>query len=226
MSEFEWVDAMLDEYNFIVQSQGLESEEKRTAAVDAQNAKLAFVFKDLDNQSLNIYVDKVEDIGDPREDEKITYLIAPSVAKDSNGKNIMVTWFEELVGNAGYTEEVKKTVKNIIDKLYSPVFDSNNKNISQTARDKAQNARNALETETDKDKAIGQITIIADSFKSSIRLVRFKRYGADNKPSSKNLVSIFKNDRIQPFTKIEEVSEELRKQGIMVWANSQDLNQD
>ena len=32
-------------------------------------------------------------------------------AKDSNGKNIMVSWFEELIGNAGYTENVKKTVK-------------------------------------------------------------------------------------------------------------------
>ena len=37
------------------------------AAVDAQNAKLAFVFKDLDNQSLNIYVDKVEDILESKE---------------------------------------------------------------------------------------------------------------------------------------------------------------
>ena len=42
-------------------------------------------------------VDKVEDRGDPQVDEKITYLIAPSIAKDDNGKNIMVTWFEELI---------------------------------------------------------------------------------------------------------------------------------
>ena len=227
MSEFKWVTGLLDEWNFIVQQSPVYDDELRTAAVDAQNAKLAFVFKDLDNQSLNIYVDKVEDRGDatPGVDETITYLIAPSIAKDSNGKNIMVSWFEELIGNAGYTENVKKTVMHVIDTLYSPVFDPNNKNITQAARDKAQNAKLALETENDQAKAIGHITNIVNSFKSSIRLVRFKRYGVDNKPFGNNLVSIFKNDRIQPFTKIADVSQELRTRGIMVWADSQDLNQ-
>lgn len=226
MSEFKWVKGLLEEWNFIVQQDGVYDDELRTVAVDAQNTKLAFIFRDWDNQAVNIYVDKVEDRGDatPGVDETITYLIAPSVAKDENGKNIMVTWFEELV-DSGYTEDVQKTVKNIIDNLYSPVFDPNNKNISETARNKAKIARAALDTESDKEKAIGHITIITDSFKSSIRLVRFKRYGVDNKPFGDNLVSIFKNDRIQPFRKIEEVSQELRNEDIMVWANSQELNE-
>ena len=190
---------------------------------------LMFVFTDEDGTKEDIPLDEVVDAGG-EQDEEVTYLIAPSGSIDQSGESVMFKWLKEVIAKGGWTEEgVRKSVQNIIDKLYpDTIYDIKDERTEGATKGGKINFVNTA----DVTKALKALVEVTGHYKSSLRIIRFVQFDdngtqikkSDGTADHKKALWDSKLD-IQAFTQISEVTSLLREKGIMVWADVNDLNQ-
>ena len=229
-----FINEVIDDQEFIIKEFGLGQnidKERRTQAVDSSNNPIAFAFRD-GNVTEDIPLDEVLDNGGTK--DEVTYLIAPSGSKNqADGSSVMLNWFKDVIKNGGWVNEpIRKAVQKVVDKLYpdSIYNDKDERTDGSTKGGKIDLVQ------VDEAKALAALQEITGYYKSSLRIIRFVRYYKDQsgawspilKPGTQeaqHLKALWQSDYdIKAFDNIKEVTEELRKQGIMVWADTNDLN--
>ena len=198
----------------------------------ADGDPLMFVFTDIDGTREDIPLDKVVDNGGIR--DEVTYLIAPSGSSDQTG-SVMYKWFKEVITQGGWVNEaVRQTVQTIVDRLYpNSIYDSKDERTDGTT-----GAKFDFVKEMDQGKALLALEKITGYYKSTLRFVRFTQFDefakvktlASSPSEALHLKAIWNSDNgkcrdIKAFVNIDEVTSELRNKGIMVWADTTDLNQ-
>jgi PHD/YefM family antitoxin component YafN of YafNO toxin-antitoxin module len=195
----------------------------------ADGDPLMFVFADSDGTREDIPLDKVVDNGGIS--DEVTYLIAPSGSRDQTG-SVMYKWFEEVITQGGWAkQDVRQTVQTIVDRLYpNSIYDSKDERTGGTT-----GAKFDFVKEMDQVEALTALRKVTDNYKSTLRFVRFTQFDELGKvktldSSALHLKAIWNSDNgkcrdIKAFVNIDEVTSELRNKGIMVWADTTDLNQ-
>lgn len=223
-----FINEVIEDQEYIIKQSGLGTpidKERRSQARDQSNNAIAFAFRD-GNVVEDIPLDEVLDNGGTA--DEVTYLIAPSGSKNqADGSPVMLKWFNDVINTGKWTNEpIRKAVQKVVDKLYpKSIYDDKDERTDGAAGGKIDFV-SATEPQ-----ALAALKTITDNYKSSLRIIRFVKFdnkGAQIEKSPGNpqhLKALWQSDYdVKAFDNIREVTGELRKQGIMVWADTNDLN--